>query len=108
MLCAVDVCIMVKTTVVCQNVELVGEPTPAENRESHHPVEVGKIAEQIQGISLAPLYSAKQLREINRRSIRRKLAFRSPSTRFKRNVSALSDHRLDREFDDYLKSGMER
>ena len=101
---AVIVSVMSKTILVYQNLHLVGEPTPANIRvdQSHDPVEVGIIAEHIQSFSLAPVYSAKQLREIQRRSIRRKLASRSPSTKIKRKVFALSHQLLDEEANEHL------
>ena len=62
---------------VCRDLSAREPNDPAENRvdESHHSVEVGKIAEHILGLSLARLYSAKQLREINRRSIQTQIHF---------------------------------
>jgi hypothetical protein len=63
---------MVRTKVICQNV-VVREPTPAEVRieESWYPMEDGEITERVQGFSLAPPYSSKQLREIQRRHIKK-------------------------------------
>ena len=75
MLCTTDVCIMVNTKVVCQIVELARDPNPVESRveEYLHPVKDGEITEQIRGLSLAPPYSFKQLREMKRRSIKNKI-----------------------------------
>jgi hypothetical protein len=52
---------------VCQDLFLTRKPTPAEVRvESCNPEEVGELAEQIKGFSLAPR-AVKQIREIERR-----------------------------------------
>jgi hypothetical protein len=74
MFCLANVCLMVNTKVVCQNVDLAREPTPAEDRieESWYPIEDGEITENVQGFSLAPPYSSKQLREIQRRHIKKR------------------------------------
>jgi hypothetical protein len=74
---------MVKTYLLCQN--LAGEPAPADNRadEWRHPVEDGEIIENIKGFSLAPVYSFKQLRAIERRRTKTKLnsqRFRTDAT----------------------------
>jgi hypothetical protein len=75
MLCPTEVYLMVNTTVVCQIVDLAREPNPVESRveEFLHPVKDGEITEQIRGLSLAPTYSFKQLREMKRRRIKNKL-----------------------------------
>lgn len=70
---------MRKSQIICQELILAREPTPAEVRidESWYPIEDGEITERVQGFSLAPPYSSKQLREIQRRHIKRcKLDFR--------------------------------
>jgi len=66
---------MVNTKVVCQDEFLAREPTPEEVRieESWYPIEDGEITERVQGFSLAPSYSSKQLREIQRHIKKRKL-----------------------------------
>jgi hypothetical protein len=63
---------MRESQIVCQELLLAREPTPAERRieESWYPIEDGEITERVQGLSLAPLYSSKQLREIQRRHIK--------------------------------------
>ena len=72
MFCLANVCVMVNTKVVCQNVDLAREPTPAEVRieESWYPIEDGEITERVRGFSLIPQYSSRQLREIQRRHIK--------------------------------------
>jgi hypothetical protein len=87
---------------VCRDLILAREPNPVENRaeEWPYPVEDGEI----RGFSLAPIYSSKQLREIERRSIKCKLTSQTPSTRFKwsnERILTVSDPCLDAEFDDY-------
>jgi hypothetical protein len=74
---------MVNTKVVCQIVDLAREPNPVESRveEYLHPVKDGKITEQIRGLSLAPTYSFKQLREIERRRTKKKLDSQRDSRR---------------------------
>jgi hypothetical protein len=59
--------------IVCQSV-LAWEPSPVVNRveEYQYPVKDGEIIEQVQGFSLAPQYSLKQLREIERRIIKKR------------------------------------
>jgi hypothetical protein len=91
---------MKELKMVCQNQILARERTPAENRveEQPYPVKVGEI----RGFSLAPTYSLKQLREIERRNIKNELTSRTP-TRFKVSngrLSALTDTLLDADFDD--------
>jgi hypothetical protein len=83
MLCPTEVCIMVNTKVVCQIVDLAREPNPVESRveEYLHPVKDGEIIEQIRGLSLAPTYSFKQLREIERRRTKNKLDSQRDSRR---------------------------
>jgi hypothetical protein len=73
MLCPKVICVMVNTKVVCQDEFLAREPSPAEVRieESWYPIEDGEITERVQGFSLAPPYSSKQLREIQRRHIKK-------------------------------------
>jgi hypothetical protein len=58
---------------VCRENFLAREPTPAEVRikEAWYPIEDGEITERVQGFSLAPPYSHKQLREIQRRHIKK-------------------------------------
>jgi hypothetical protein len=85
---------------VCRDQILAREPNPAENRveEQPYPVEDGEI----RGFSLAPTYSLKQLREIER-SIKNELTSRTP-TRFKVSngrLLTLADTRLDAGFDDF-------
>lgn len=85
---------------VCQDLILAREPNPAENRaeERPYPVEDGEIRE----FSLAPIYSSKQLREIERRSIKNESTSRTP-TRFKMSngrLLTITDTRLNAEFDD--------
>jgi hypothetical protein len=65
---------MSRSKVVCQDEFLARKPTPAEVRieESWYPIEDGEITERIQGFSLAPPYSSKQLREIQRRHIKKR------------------------------------
>lgn len=60
--------------VICQNVDLAREPTPADVRieEPWYPIEDGEITERVQGFSLAPPYSYRQLREIQRRHIKKR------------------------------------
>ncbi len=60
--------------VICQKVDLAWEPTPAERRieESWYPIEDGETTERVHGFSLAPPYSSKQLREIQRRHIKKR------------------------------------
>ena len=74
MLSPTVICIMVKTKVVCQDEFLAREPTPEEVRieESWYPIEDGEITERVQGFSLAPPYSSKQLREIQRIKIKKR------------------------------------
>jgi hypothetical protein len=64
---------MSRLKVICQDF-LVREPAPADVRieESWYPIEDGEITERIQGFSLAPPYSSKQLREIQRRQIKKR------------------------------------
>jgi hypothetical protein len=93
---------MIEIRNVRQGLILTREPSPVENRveEWHYPVEDGEI----RGFSLAPIYSVKQLREIERRSIKRELTSRTPA-RFKignGRLLPLTDPPLDAEFDDYL------
>ena len=73
MFCLANICVMVNTKVVCQNVDLAREPTPAEVRieESWYPIEDGEITERVRGFSLIPPYSSKQLRGIQRRHIKK-------------------------------------
>jgi hypothetical protein len=73
MLSPTVICIMVKTKVVCQDEFLAREPTPEEVRieESWYPIEDGEITERVQGFSLVPPYSSRQLREIQRRHIKK-------------------------------------
>jgi hypothetical protein len=63
---------MSRLKVICQEL-LAREPTPAEVRieESWCPIEDGEITERVQGFSLAPPYSSKQLRGIQRRHIKK-------------------------------------
>ena len=65
---------MSRLKVICQDEFLAREPTPADVRieESWYPIEDGEITEQVQGFSLAPPYSSKQLREIQRRNIKKR------------------------------------
>jgi len=65
---------MVNTKVVCQDEFLAREPTPEEVRieESWYPIEDGEITEQVQGFSIAPQYSLKQLRQIERTGIKKR------------------------------------
>jgi hypothetical protein len=71
-----------ETKIIFQNVVLAAEPSPVDNRadERRHPVEDGEIRDRVQGFSLAPRYSLKQLRAIQRRKTKTKL----DSQRFKR------------------------
>jgi hypothetical protein len=64
---------MRESQIVCQEIILAREPTPAEVRieESWYPIEDGEITERVQGFSLAPPYSSRQLREIRRRHIKK-------------------------------------
>ena len=64
---------MTRIIVICQDF-LAREPTPAESRieESWYPIENGEITERVQGFSLAPPYFSKQLREIQRRQIKKR------------------------------------
>jgi hypothetical protein len=64
---------MSRLKVICQDF-LAREPTPAEVRieESWYPIKDGEITERVQGFSLAPPYSSKQLREIQRRNIKKR------------------------------------
>ena len=54
---------------------MAGEPDPVESRVEVylHPVEDGEITEEVHGWSLAPTYSLKQLRKIERRRTMNKL-----------------------------------
>jgi hypothetical protein len=63
---------MSRLKVICQDF-LVREPTPAKVRieEAWYPIEDGEITERVQGFSLAPPYSSRQLREIQRRHIKK-------------------------------------
>jgi len=86
---------------VCRDLILAREPNPADNRaeECAYPVEDGEV----RAFSLAPMYSSKQLREIERRGIKNELTSRTP-TRFKMSngrLLTLTDTRLDAEFDDF-------
>jgi hypothetical protein len=65
--------IMGKLKMVCQNQILAREPTPAEGRieKTWYPMEDGETTERVQGFSLAPPYSSRQLREIQRRHIKK-------------------------------------
>jgi hypothetical protein len=86
---------------VCQSQLLARDPYPAENRveEGLYPVEDGEI----KGFSMAPIYSLKQLREIERRSIKSKLTSRTRTKLMMRNkrILTLSDPDVEAEFDDY-------
>jgi hypothetical protein len=64
---------MSRLKVICQDDFLAREPTPAEVRieEAWYPIEDGEITERVQGFSLAPPYSYRQLREIQRRHIKK-------------------------------------
>ena len=64
---------MSRLRVICQDF-LAREPAPAERRieQSWYPIENGEITERVQGFSLAPPYSSRQLREIQRRHIKRR------------------------------------
>jgi hypothetical protein len=64
---------MSRLKVICQDF-LAREPAPADVRieESWYPMEDGEITERVQGFSLAPPYSSKQLREIQRRQIKKR------------------------------------
>lgn len=85
---------------VCRDLS-AREPNPADNRveEWPYPVEDGKI----KGVSIAPTYSLKQLREIERRRIKNELTFRTPTKFNVRRLLTLTDIGLDAEFDDYSK-----
>lgn len=74
MLSPTVICIMVNTKVVCQDEFLAREPTPEEVRieGSWYPIEDGEVTERVQGFSLAPSYSSKQLREIQRIKIKKR------------------------------------
>jgi hypothetical protein len=64
---------MSELKMICQNQILAREPTPAEVwiEKSWCPIEDGEITEHVQGFSLIPSYSSKQLRGIQRRHIKK-------------------------------------
>jgi hypothetical protein len=59
---------------VCQGSSLTRKPAPVKNRieDLWYPDEDGEITELTQGFSLARKYSSKQLREIERRSMKKR------------------------------------
>jgi hypothetical protein len=90
---------MEELKMVCRDQILAREPNPADNRveERTYPVEDGEI----RGFSLAPTYSLKQLREIERRSIKNELTSGTPTFKVSSGrLLTLTDTRLDAEFDD--------
>jgi hypothetical protein len=91
---------MSELQIVCRDLS-AREPNPADNRveEQPYPAEDGKI----KGFSLAPRYSLKQLREIQRRRIKNELNFRTPRRFNVRRLLTSTDIRLDMEFDDISK-----
>ena len=68
---------MGRLKMICQEHFLAREPYPIESRvEGYHcPVKYGQITELIRGLSLAPQYSLKQLRAIERRRTKNKLDY---------------------------------
>jgi hypothetical protein len=64
---------MMKQKIVCQS-SLTRKPSPVKNRieELWYPDEDGEITERTKGFSLARKYSSKQLREIERRSMKKR------------------------------------
>jgi len=59
---------MIISEVVCQDL-MTRQLSPAENRvDGRHPVDDSEITSDIQGISLAPKYTLKQRRGIERRA----------------------------------------
>src|SRR5919106_714708 len=91
---------MSELQIVCRELS-AREPNPANNRVEvqPYPEEDGKI----KGFSLAPRYSLKQLREIERRQIKNESSFRIPMRINVKRLSTLTDIRLDTEFDDISK-----
>ena len=91
---------MSELQIVCRELS-AREPNPADNRveAQPYPEEDGKI----KGFSLAPRYSLKQLREIERRQIKNESSFRTPTRIDVKQLLSLTDIRLDTEFDNFSK-----
>jgi hypothetical protein len=91
---------MSELQIVCRELS-AREPNPADNRveAQPYPEEDGKI----KGFSLAPRYSLKQLREIERRQITNESSFTTPTRINVKRLSTLTDVRLDTGFDDISK-----
>jgi hypothetical protein len=65
---------LVRQELVCQGSSLTRKPAPVKNRieDLWYTDEDGEIIELVQGFSLARKYSSKQLREIDRRSTKKR------------------------------------